>query len=132
MKINTLDVNKILKFYLLEIKKKSLMKEKRLNDLLLNATKVENNADFELESFELIFEICLEKGYQIENFFDLYEECSLCDQQKFIHLVALQNDEILDMVFNFHRTFAPIDFCKEDLKSKFKLQMLENTYEVSI
>jgi len=35
LKINTLDVDKILKFYLLEIKKKTIIKEKRIKILLL-------------------------------------------------------------------------------------------------
>ena len=108
------------------------MKENQLKELLKNAVLVEKNSDLELEAFELIFELCLDKGYKLENILGNIEECSICEQQKFMHLVALQDDEILELVFSFHKTFAPTEFCLEDFKSKFELQLLENTFEITI
>jgi len=108
------------------------MKGKEIKIILTNASLVEKNSDLEYKAFMLIFEFCEEKGYKIENFLGDIEDCSLCEQQKFIHLVALQDDEILDIVFEFHQTFAANDFCKEDFKNKFELQLLENTFEISI
>lgn len=108
------------------------MKEKDIKNLLLRAALLENKSDLELEAFELILELCNDKNYKIEDFIGNVEECTLCEQQKFIHLVALQDDTILDVVFEFHKTFSTTDFCKEDLKSKFELQLLENTFEISL
>lgn len=108
------------------------MKEKDIKNLLLKAALLENKSDLELEVFELILELCNDRNYKIEDFIGELDECTLCEQQKFIHLVALQDDSILDVVFEYHKTFSPTDFCKESLKSKFELQLLENTYEISL
>lgn len=108
------------------------MKEKDIKNLLLKAALLENKSDLELEVFELILDLCNEKNYKIENYIENVEECTLCEQQKFMHLVALENDTILDVIFEYHKTFSKTDFCKEDLKSKYELQLLENTFEVSL
>ncbi|WP_177764786.1 hypothetical protein [Flavobacterium sp. I3-2] len=108
------------------------MKEKNIKNLLLKAALLENKSDLELEVFELILDLCNEKNYKIENFIGNVEECTLCEQQKFMHLVALQDDSILDIVFEYHKTFSTADFCKEDFKSKYELQLLENTFEISL
>lgn len=104
----------------------------KLHSLLQNAKANNVNTDQEFEAFELIYNLCIEKGYKIEDFLEISDEISICEQQKFIHLVALKDDSILDLVYNFHQTFASSDFCKEDLKNKFELQLLENTFEVSL
>lgn len=108
------------------------MKEKDIKNLLLKAALLENKSDLELEVFELILDLCNDRNYKIENILGNIEECTLCEQQKFIHLVALQDDSILDVVYEYHKTFSTTDFCKEDLKSKFELQLLENTFEISL
>lgn len=108
------------------------MKENDIKNLLLKASKVEKNSDLEFEVFQLIFELCNEKNYKIENYIPNVEECTLCEQQKFIHLVALENDIVLDLVYEFHKTFSETEFCKDDLKNKFQLVLLENTFEISI
>ena len=108
------------------------MKENDFKNLLAKAKLLENNSELELEVFESILDLCASKNYKLEDFVTLVEECSLCDQQKFIHLVAMQDEIILDAVFEYHKTFANTDFCKDEFKSKFELQMLENTFEISL
>lgn len=109
------------------------MGPKKLHDFITNSKSDKFNSEQEFEAFEIIFNHCIEKGYKLENFIENIEDCSICEQQKFIHLVALQDDEILDMVYEFHKNYgSSIDFCKEELKNKFELQLLENTFEVAI
>nr|WP_297309630.1 hypothetical protein [uncultured Flavobacterium sp.] len=108
------------------------MKKNQIKELLLSTSLSGKNSDLEFVIFESIYDLCLEKNHKIENYFEITEDCSLCEQQKFVHLVAMNDDEILDLVFEFHKTFSETEFCKEDLVSKLEFQLLENTFEISL
>lgn len=108
------------------------MKKEEIKELIVSVSLTKGNTDLEFVIFELIFDLCIEKNYKIENFILNDEECSLCEEQKFVHLVAMQDDEILDLIYEFHKAFSEVDFCKEVFKSKFELQMFENSFEISL
>lgn len=108
------------------------MREKDIRNLLAKASLLGDNSELEFEIFDSIFNLCLFRNYKIENYLTISEDCSICEQQKFIHLVALEDEQILDLVYEFHKTYSNTDFCKEEFKSKFELQLIGNSFEIHI
>lgn len=103
-----------------------------MNKVILNEVTQLDEFDF----LTAIADRCDEKGYNVENY-NIYidqDECEVCKLQNYILRVALIDDEILNLVYNFENTFWNSNTeCLNTFKELVELQLnIQNSYIVSL
>ena len=89
----------------------------------------------EFEFLTAIAERCDQKGFFIENY-NIYvdkDECEICKLQNYILRVALIDNEILELAYEFGNKFWGSSKCKNTFKELVELQLnIQNSYFVSL